>query len=288
METNLDCVPCFLRQALEAVRHMTQDVDVHERIVRDVLQMAAALDFARPPPYVGQAIHRRLRDLTGLQDPYRSAKSLSNRVVTDVLPELSDSVKRARDPLLAAAKYSIAANALDMAVVPAISERQVCATLHGAPRRPLNGQWEEFLSSVVRARDVLYLADNAGEIAVDRLLIEQIGPERVTLVVRGSPVLNDATLADVREVGLDGFVEVIDNGSDAPGTILSDCSSSFQRRFREADLIISKGQGNFESLSQVKAHMFFLFKVKCSLVARQVGLPLGAHALLRQADAPGG
>ena len=288
METNLDCVPCFLRQALEAARHVTQDVDVHEQIVRDVLQMTAALDFARPPPYAGQAIHRRLRDLTGLQDPYRSAKSLSNRVVSDVLHELSDSVKRARDPLLAAAKYSIAANALDMAVVPAISERQVRATLHGAPRRPLCGQWKDFLKSVVHAQDVLYLADNAGEIAVDRLLIEQIGPERVTLVVRGAPVLNDATLDDAREARLAGFVEVIDNGSDAPGTILSDCSSSFQEHFRQADLVISKGQGNFESLSQVKAHIFFLFKVKCSLVARQVGLPLGAHALLRQADAPGG
>jgi hypothetical protein len=93
-------------------------------------------------------------------------------------------------------------------------------------------------------------------------------------------VLNDATLADAREVGMDELVEVIDNGSDAPGTILADCSPSFQERFNQADLIIAKGQGNFETLSSVEGNLVFLLKVKCPVISRHVGLPLGTHALI--------
>jgi uncharacterized protein with ATP-grasp and redox domains len=93
-------------------------------------------------------------------------------------------------------------------------------------------------------------------------------------------VINDATLADAREVRMHELVEVIDNGSDAPGTILDDCSAAFQERFRKADLVIAKGQGNFETLGEVDGNMFFLFKVKCPVVAGHVGLPMGMHALL--------
>jgi damage-control phosphatase, subfamily I len=94
-------------------------------------------------------------------------------------------------------------------------------------------------------------------------------------------VLNDATLADARAVELDEIVEVIDNGSDAPGTILADCSDEFQRRFEEADLIIAKGQGNFESLSDEPGDIFFLFKVKCQVIADQVGKPVDTNVLTR-------
>ncbi len=114
---------------------------------------------------------------------------------------------------------------------------------------------------------------------MDRLLIEQLGPERVTVGVRGGPVLNDATLADASEVRMTELVDVIDNGSDAPGTILADCSDSFRERFDGADLVIAKGQGNFETLSGLNRHIVFLFKVKCPVVSREVGLPVGTHAL---------
>ena len=148
-------------------------------------------------------------------------------------------------------------------------------------REPFVGDEQAFMESVQRARNILYLADNAGEIAVDRLLIARLGPARTTLVVRGHAVINDATLADVTETKLDELVEVIDNGSDAPGTILEDCSETFGERFRQADLIIAKGQGNFETLSAADGNIFFLFKVKCPVIASHVGLPTGTHALLR-------
>ena len=146
---------------------------------------------------------------------------------------------------------------------------------------PFTGDQDGFRQALSKAHKILYLADNAGEIAFDRLLIEQLLPERVTLAVRGAPVINDATMDDARAVGLHEIVEVIDNGSDAPGTILADCSEDFNRRFAEADLILAKGQGNFETLSDDHRKIYFLFKAKCPVIAAHVGLPVGTHVLAR-------
>jgi hypothetical protein len=283
MNIYLDCIPCFLRQSLEAARNVTDDARVHEQILRDVLCMTAELDLNQPPPFVGQAIHRRLRELTGVEDPYQVAKRHFNRLAIDALPELRAAVRQAPDPLLAAATYAIAANAIDMGIASAYTTSEIRAALQGATREALFGDWVEFRAAVAGASAILYLADNAGEIVIDRLFIEELGPERVTLAVRGAPVLNDATVDDAREAGLQDVVEVIDNGSDAPGTILADCSDSFRQRFIQADLVIAKGQGNFETLSGAEGNLIFLFKVKCPVIAGHVGLPLGTHALIHKA-----
>jgi uncharacterized protein with ATP-grasp and redox domains len=282
MNTYLDCIPCFLRQALEAARNATEDAGIHEQVLRDTLRMVGGLDLDRTPPFVGQAIHRRVRELTGTQDPYAAAKRHFNRLALDTLPELRAVVRQAPDRLLAAAEFAVAANAIDMGIAATYTDSEVRAALQGASGETLVGDWAEFQAAVADASDILYLGDNAGEIVIDRLLVEELGPERVTLAVRGAPVLNDATMADALEVGMQDLVEVVGNGSDAPGTILADCSEAFRRRFARADLIIAKGQGNFETLSGAEANLVFLFKVKCPVIARHVGLPLGAHALVRQ------
>ena len=122
---------------------------------------------------------------------------------------------------------------------------------------------------------ILYLCDNAGEILFDKLLIEQLPYGKVTVSVRGFPVINDATMIDAEAAGLTALVEVIDNGSDAPGTLLEDCRRDFQERFKQADLVIAKGQGNYESLSEVRKEIFFLLNVKCQVIARKLGYHIG-------------
>jgi len=282
MKTHLDCIPCFLRQTIEAAHQISTDARVHEHIVREVLRMGAELELDLPPPLVGQRIRRRLRELTGVRDPYQSAKSRFNRLAMDALSEIAVIVKRSSEPLLAAARFAIAANAIDMGVSAELTDADVREALLGSADAPFRGDEQKFQNAVADARRILYLADNAGEIAIDRLLIEQLGPERVTLAVRGAPVLNDATLVDAHEVGLHELVEVIDNGSDVAGTFLEECSLRFQQRFHGADLVIAKGQGNFETLSDVASNTFFLFKVKCPVLSRHVGFPLGTHTLLHQ------
>lgn len=284
MQTQLDCIPCLVRQALEAARQISTDADVHEQLVRETLRLGASLDLRLPPPVVGQIIRRRLRDLTGVSDPYQGAKTHFNQLAMAALPALTARLRRSTDPLMTAARLAIAANAIDMGATAELTDADVHDALVGTGSAPFHAHEQAFRSALTRARSILYLADNAGEIAIDRLLVEQLGPDRVTLAVRGAPVLNDATLADAHEVGMHELVEVIENGSDVAGTALADCSASFQERFRGADMVIAKGQGNFETLSTEPGNIFFLFKVKCPVLARHVGLPPGTHALLHRSS----
>ena len=279
MKTSLDCIPCFVRQALEAARSFTDDPKIHARILRDVLRHAGEMDMTQSPPAMAQGIHRALRKMTGVADPYREAKDRFNEMALDMLPDLSDRVQAAKDPMYMALRLAIAGNVIDLGVNGGITEAEAREAIAGAMDEPFHGDADAFRKAVAEAGKILYLADNAGEIVFDRLLIEQLPRDRVTVAVRGAPILNDATMADARTAGLCDLVEVIDNGSDAPGTILEDCSESFRTRFAEADLVIAKGQGNFETLSDAPGNILFLFKAKCPVIAAHVDLPLGTHIL---------
>jgi uncharacterized protein with ATP-grasp and redox domains len=281
MRSSLDCIPCFVRQALDAARAVSDDPAVHENIVREMLLWMGEADLSESPPSFAQHIHQRLRAVTGNNDPYRVAKDLQNQMALRLLPELRTAITQAPDPVGIAVRLAVAGNVIDMGITADVTESSLRQAIHQALEEPLAGDHKEFYRAVETAGSILYLADNAGEIAFDRLLIEQLEPQRVTVVVRGAPVLNDATVTDAHTVGLDEIVEVIGNGSDAPGTILTDCSEEFRRRFDECDLVIAKGQGNFESLSDEPGNIFFLFKVKCRVIGDHVRVPVGTHLLMR-------
>lgn len=280
MKTCLDCMPCFVRQALEAARFVTDDPVIHESVVRGILREAARMDFSQSPPAIGQKLHRLLRELTDVEDPYRQIKDHFNHAALSLLPILSARIREASDPLYMALRVAIAGNVIDLGVKGDIRAGEVTSAMDNILNEPFHGETEDFRDRIKNARNILYLADNAGEIVFDRLLIEQLPLHRVTLAVRGRPVLNDATLADAEAAGLCNLVEVIDNGSDAPGTILADCSRDFRRRFSMADMIVAKGQGNFETLSDTGDQIFFLFKAKCPVIANHVGLPVGTHVAI--------
>lgn len=285
MKTYLDCIPCILRQSLEAARLVSADPAFHEQILRGALQWTAEMNLNQSPPAIAQRIHRQIRRITGSSDPYRQAKDRLNQLALELILPFRARVKADRDPLKMAVRLAIAGNIMDMGVIGKLTEAEVRQTMDQALHAPFFGKLDKFRQAVAGAQSILYLADNAGEIAFDRLLIEQLLPKPITLVVRGAPIINDVTLIDAQTVGLDQMVEVIDNGSDAPGTILSDCSSEFRRRFAKADLIISKGQGNFETLSGEAGNIFFLFKVKCPVVAKLVGQPVGMQMLVQSSAA---
>lgn len=279
MKTTLQCIPCFVRQTLDASRKVTEDPTIHEQILRDVLRWMSEMDLSLSPPALAQRIHRRLRELTGVADPYRDEKDQHNQMALKLLPGLRTQVTSSDDPLMAATHLAIAGNIIDLGAKSGLDENEIHTALLHASETPLKGDLYPFRTEVAQAKSILYLADNCGEIVFDTLLIEQLGPQRITLAVRGMPIINDATLDDAITAGLDQIVPMIGNGSDAPGTLLDECSEEFQKAFRSADLIISKGQGNFETLSHSGKNIFFLFKAKCPVVADSVGLPVGSHVL---------
>lgn len=281
MQTYLDCVPCFARQALQATRFVLDDPAEQEEVLRELLREIASVDLSQPPPVMAQRIHRRLRELTGSADPYRAVKDHHNRVALALLPGLRQAVQQSPDPLGLAVRYAIAGNVIDLGARDGTSAQEIQAALHSVLEQPLHGDLEGLRQAIAQAGSILYLADNAGEIVFDRLLIEQLPPGRVTVAVRGGPVLNDATHEDARTAGLHELAEVVDSGSDAPGTLLEDCSPDFLRRFHEADLVLAKGQGNFESLSEAPRPVWLALQIKCPLAGQHAQLPVGTHALLR-------
>ena len=161
-----------------------------------------------------------------------------------------------------------------------LDKDEVLASFDECLAAPLDCHIAEFAQAVEEAEDILYLTDNAGEIVFDRLLLERLSRKKVTVAVRGRPVINDATKADAEYVGLAKVAKIIDNGSDAPGTILTDCNDDFRRRFERADMVISKGQGNYETLACCGRPIWFLLRVKCPIIARDLKCPAGT-AILR-------
>ena len=285
MRIYLDCIPCFVRQALDSARLATDDEQIHEKVVREVLRLAADLDMSQSPPAVGQQIHRLIRSLVGSDDPYYRVKKQFNSLALKLYPDLRKQIISSNDQLETAVRLAIAGNVIDFGVKSSLSELEVKKTISDSLSGHLNPeQVQELKNAAIEAEEILYLADNAGEIVFDHLLIEQLPIEKITVVVKGSPVINDAIIEDANIAGLDRIVEVIDNGSDGPGTILETCSQGFLDRFEKADLIIAKGQGNYESLSGIDKNMFFLLKAKCPVIAKDIGCKVG-EMILRKSEA---
>jgi len=279
MNTSLDCIPCLLRQALDTARMYSDSAAVHEQILRDVLLWCGNMDMSKPAPVMGQRIYRRLRELTGVQDPYLSAKVRQNQLALRLLPELRAELARAKDPFELAVKFAIAGNIIDMGAAGDVSLPGVRKALAQAIAEPLSGAVDSFRRAAQKAETVLYLTDNAGEIVFDTLLIELLGPAKVTAAVRGAPAINDAVLEDAQMAGLADMVKVIDNGSDAPGTVLSETSEQFNAAFKTAGMVIAKGQGNYETLSDSPRLVYFLFKAKCPIIAKRAGVTIGSQVL---------
>ena len=282
MRTYFDCIPCFVRQSLDAVRLITSDESIHEQVVRNILRLAADLDMSQSPPAIGQQIHRVIRELVGMEDPYHKIKKLFNERALKLYSDLRKLIIRSEEPLATAVRLAIAGNIIDFGVNSPLEELDIGTAISESLTAEFHSaQLESFQDSVTKAEEIFYLADNAGEIVFDRLLIEQLPYEKVTVVVKGKPVINDATMKDAEVAGLTRIVEVIDNGSDAPGTILESCSQYFRDRFARADLVIAKGQGNYETLSEVNKNIFFILKAKCSVIARDLECEVGEMILRR-------
>lgn len=242
--------------------------------------MASEMDLSQSPPAMGQEIHRFIREITGVSDPYLDVKNSTNTLALQMYPDLKERIDTSTDPLETAIRLAIAGNIIDFGVNSALESRQVERILSQSLTDPLDREsLETFKHALSQADKILYLSDNAGEIVFDRLLIERLPYEKITFVVKGGPILNDAVMDDAQIVGLTDMVDVIDNGSDAPGTILESCSAMFRRRFDESDLIIAKGQGNYETLSDIDKNIFFLVRPKCRVLARHLGREIGSLVL---------
>ena len=256
-------------QALRAGRIATKDEAKIKKLLDYVGSMIKDIPMESTPPETGNIIYREVRKITGVDDPYKEIKKSHIKEALALYPELKKIVGSSENRLLTAIRIAIAGNVIDLGVnkkfnlIEDIAKilKQDFAILH------IN----EFIKELSKAESILYLGDNAGESVFDKILIEELG-KPVTYVVRDVPVINDVTYKDAIASGLEEVAEIISSGTSAPGTILHLCNEDFLKKFYSTDMIISKGQGNYEGLSNVDRSVFFLLKAKCSLIANNLNV----------------
>jgi len=281
MKTYIDCIPCFLNQSLKVVRKVGKDELFQAGIMKEILAALSTADFSQTPPKIKSLVDGIISRKTGISDLYEQDKKYSNDLVISLYPELKKQVDKSDDPFATALRLSIAGNVIDFGAYGSVNFAGIRRSLDQAMTQPLDLEAIKRLKhEIERADSILYIGDNSGEIVLDKLFIEQVPMEKITFAVRGKPCINDVLMEDAITVGMTSLVKVIDSGSGIPGTVLDDCSNEFVKKFRESDLIIAKGQGNYESLNDSDKNICFLFKIKCPVVAEDTGVPLDDISLI--------
>ena len=275
MQTFPDCIPCLLRQGLTAMRLCGIEEEQIFSILKQTLRCAADFDINLSPPEMAMYIHRIIRKESGNNDPYREIKL---QVIREVLlheKRIRAIIQASENRFRTAVRFALAGNALGFAIFewnPEMFAEQLDAALY----KPLDERVLYRLEEAAKqANTIMVIGDNAGESVFDKLLIEQLPAHRVIYAVRGSPAINDVTTAEALASGLDNVAALVDNGSDAPGTLLEHVSKAFLHDFKIADLIIAKGQGNYESLCDCNKNIFFLTQIKCPVIARDLNGAVG-------------
>ena len=271
MKLYLDCIPCYLRQAVEAVRMVTDDKKIHEKVLRESIKAASGFD----PDEIGFMTHYRIqkiiKKLAPGGDPYKEVKEKFNKICLGLEDGLRNKIKESSDPFQTGLRIALAGNIIDSGpraelnkeIIKRNIEEALVQEMHGSSIRQLREE-------IAGAKKILYIGDNAGEIVLDRLFIENLPTGKITYAVRGGPVLNDATIEDAEMTGMDKIVRVITTGLDLPAAVLELCSRKFKKEYDSSDLVIAKGQGNYEALSDEEKNIFFLLKIKCPVIAKSI------------------
>ncbi len=284
MKTYLECIPCFIRQALAAARLLKADKGTQKAIMDEVAVVLPKFSTEVTPPEIARKIYRIVEKYTGGEDAYKQLKHKCNKMAMGLYADLKEGVKKSEDPLLSAVRLAVAGNVIDYGIFDSFDigkEIEECLEKDFAVF-----DFEEFRDELSRADRVLYILDNAGEIVFDKILIEEMGKD-VVCAVRGRPIINDVTMRDAEEVGLEKICKVISSGSDVPGTLPGDATEEFRKYYDNADVVISKGQGNFETLTDENRSIYFIFKAKCHVVASLLECELGDIILKRQSPSVG-
>ncbi len=276
MKSYLDCYPCFFKQAINTSRMISSEDEMIWQILNKISLAIPRIPYGASPPEIGREVYRIISEETGIRDPFRTKKQECIQKALSLYSDLQDKIKNSKDRLMTAIRLSIAGNVIDFGANSSFDlERDIDEILD---RKLAINHYEEFCKRLKKADHVFFIADNAGETVFDRLLIEELG-KPVIYVVREKPIINDAIHEDAVNSGLDKVATIISSGCDTPGTILEYCSEEFLDYYKSTDFIISKGQGNYEGLSDEDRPIFFLLKAKCRVIAHDIGVKKGSIIL---------
>jgi uncharacterized protein with ATP-grasp and redox domains len=283
MKMYLDCIPCIIRQALQAARFASTDEETQEKVVRAVLETLQKCDFKKTPPEISHKAHITITEILGPNDPYQKVKEESNFLAYAMYDEHKQECSKSDDPIDTAVRLAIAGNIMDYAAYRDFDLHNTIVTVRKA--KFAIDHVRKLKKELETAKCIAYLVDNAGEIVFDKLFIETVGEicgkKEWHVFVKSRPIINDATHNDAAQIGL----HVVDNVTLESVKIDKEYDSRTDPEFldylRTFDMVISKGQGNYEILSDAEGiSFFFLLMVKCPIVAGDIGVDVGDIVVL--------
>jgi damage-control phosphatase, subfamily I len=286
MKTGLACIPCIVNQCITTLNLSNVSEDVKKEVICELMERLKKIDFTNTPAYNSDAAYAICRERTMIEDPYAKLKRKYNEMALDFFPKLKDMVNDSKDRLYTAIKIAAEGNIIDFGI-----------NIHkGKPIDFINikrdienipfaiDDYDKFKRELKKAKKILYIADNAGEIFFDRILVKEIIKKNksVVLVVKSGPIVNDATMEDAVFAGLDNLVKIVESGSNKIGLDLNSLSEEFKKEYKDSDMIIAKGQGNFETLHTIDNNIFFILKAKCEKIAMELGADYMDVVLVRR------
>ncbi len=280
---NSECIKCLLSKYLDNLPEAASE-EVRLEYSKRLIKILYDATLETSSPELASQIYALQEELLGIDPDYTDIKKHFNALILSMEEELLSAIEAAKDPLYLALCYSMLGNYVDFGTVN-VDEEKLKEMLSRAHTLEFdNTEYYNLKKDLSQAKKLIYLTDNCGEIALDKLFIIQLLKEfphlKAEVIVRGEPVLNDATCEDALQIGLDAILPVSHNGSHIAGTCLNRISNEARRKLEEADVIISKGQGNFETLSYCNKNVYYIFMCKCSMFAKRFGVPLYSGMLL--------
>jgi len=255
----------------------TDNEQLHEKIMSQVISLLSSYSQYTSSPEICRDIHEVVKRLTNADDPYAGIKQRDLDAALRLYPRLQQYVSEG-DCMSRALKISAIGNVMDSAMNSGLSIEEC---IERELEKPFAKNDEQrFTQQLSSAKSMLVIGDNAGEAVFDRVLLEHLPDIKVTYAVRSMPVINDATLKEAKTAGIDRVADVLPTGCSAPGIILSECSEEFLREFYSADIVISKGQGNYETLSDCSRNIYFLLKAKCPVISGLLGVNLNDYVFM--------
>ncbi|MBZ4645676.1 MAG: damage-control phosphatase, subfamily [Petroclostridium sp.] len=284
MKVEIECVPCYLKQVISTLKAANYPKEKYNEVINQVIKIIPTLDINASPAENSSIVLLEAYKAMDMEDPFRQAKEESNRLAFSLYDKVEGIINNSTDPLLTAFKVAVAGNVIDMGIMPDFD-------IHAALREITDKEfdlcdYDDFKQKLATCKKILILGDNSGEIVFDKLLVLQLKKyaQEIIYAVKGGPILNDSTMIDAVEVGMIELAKVITNGSNFMGVYIDRCSKEFLDQFEEADIVISKGQANFESLegsSLAGDKTFFVLRAKCDLVGACAGAKLGNTLFIR-------
>lgn len=284
MNITNECVKCIVGQIEKATKLLELDKNLSNEIMTEVKKRSKKFDFTKTPPYVAKDVYQYLAKKTNLEDPLEKLKQESIRKAKEYVPFVEKKVQESSDKLFTAIKTAVAGNVIDFATTKEFCLDEEINSIFNTEF--VINDYEIFKQEVEKTDSLIILSDNAGENVFDLVLIKtlkELFPKlHITYATRGEAIINDITIKEALQIGIDKYCDVVSSGVDTPGLDKTRASKEFMKLFEETPLVLSKGMGNFECLESYQDEkVFFLFKVKCEVVANKISQNLGEIVLKR-------